>query len=382
MDLEEQIDREYSDLLRTVQRPNVLVAGATGAGKSSLVNAVFGADLAATGAGLPVTEHIGRHETPNTPIVLYDTVGYEIDADTRPDAIDEIVEFAAGRAQGDAAERMHLVWYVIDASRARVLDLDIELIDRLRRQHLPVAVVLAKADVASLEDLDALRHELLAIIPADSIFAVTTRPIPVMGRLELEGLCEWSARQLPDALRLAFAQAQRISLVVKRRRAMWVIAQHVGANFGIGWVPIPFSDAPLLVASQSAMIARLLFIYDLQALSSSLKAAYAIIGRTMVSALGVMTAASVLKLIPGVGTVVAGLINGSIAGVITQALGIAVVAVCSHAYELALAGRVDELEAFLSDTSRVLQDAFDGAKRDISQGGPGRPLLEGEGRGQ
>ncbi len=53
------------------------VAGVTGAGKSSLVNAIFGAGMAAVGVGQPVTQHFSRFAPTDMPVVVYDSKGLE-----------------------------------------------------------------------------------------------------------------------------------------------------------------------------------------------------------------------------------------------------------------------------------------------------------------
>ena len=56
---------------------NIMVAGITGTGKSTLLNAVFGAEVAATGKGRPVTEQIDEYQSADIPIHIWDTVGLE-----------------------------------------------------------------------------------------------------------------------------------------------------------------------------------------------------------------------------------------------------------------------------------------------------------------
>jgi GTPase SAR1 family protein len=56
----------------------VLVAGCTGAGKSTLINRVFGRVVARTGAGVPITQHFERYELENEAVVIYDSKGLEV----------------------------------------------------------------------------------------------------------------------------------------------------------------------------------------------------------------------------------------------------------------------------------------------------------------
>lgn len=53
----DQFDQAFRRVANDLPKPNVLLTGITGAGKSSLINAVFGQKLAATGTGVPITQH-------------------------------------------------------------------------------------------------------------------------------------------------------------------------------------------------------------------------------------------------------------------------------------------------------------------------------------
>lgn len=96
-----------------------------------------------------------------------------------------------------------------------------------------------------------------------------------------------------------------------------------------GAIPIPFADAPLLVAQQVAMMVAInsIFEFDVSrdALASLATAALGVGGATV---LGRTVASNLLKMIPGVGSVAGGAISAGTAGVITLALGQAYIQVC------------------------------------------------------
>ncbi|MUU89814.1 GTPase [Helicobacter pylori] len=56
---------------------NVLLMGATGSGKSSLINALFGEEIAKAGIGEPVTQHIEKYIDEQKGLVFWDTQGIE-----------------------------------------------------------------------------------------------------------------------------------------------------------------------------------------------------------------------------------------------------------------------------------------------------------------
>jgi predicted GTPase len=66
--------QEENEQLKSV---NILLTGKSGVGKSTLINTVFGEELANTGVGKPITDKIKLIEVPGFPVRLYDTVGFE-----------------------------------------------------------------------------------------------------------------------------------------------------------------------------------------------------------------------------------------------------------------------------------------------------------------
>ena len=57
---------------------NVLIAGRTGVGKSTLINAIFQGQYAATGQGRPVTQNTREITKEGIPLTIFDTRGLEM----------------------------------------------------------------------------------------------------------------------------------------------------------------------------------------------------------------------------------------------------------------------------------------------------------------
>ena len=127
---------------------------------------------------------------------------------------------------------------------------------------------------------------------------------------------------MPESLRFAFIKSQNVDLDAKRKQARSYIRQQCAAAFGVGFAPIPMSDAPLLVANEMALIARILYLYDLGSVSDMIKSmgVSSLLG-SLLTSLGKSAVANLIKLIPGVGTIVGGMISGGVGSTITAAVG-------------------------------------------------------------
>ena len=67
-----------ADKIKNLKTLNIIVAGKTGVGKSTLINSVFQGDLAETGMGKPVTDHMRKITKKGVPLAIYDTRGFEL----------------------------------------------------------------------------------------------------------------------------------------------------------------------------------------------------------------------------------------------------------------------------------------------------------------
>lgn len=149
-----KLKEELQEVLEKMPPPNIAVIGRTGAGKSTLINKVFGAELAKTGTGLPVSDAFVRYpesmeEKPL--VVVYDSKGYEMERSWR--YRDDVVKFLKKKKLQSVDEQIHLVWYVINAGIKRFEHFDAEIITLLRTEGIPVVVVLSQADIARTDQI-------------------------------------------------------------------------------------------------------------------------------------------------------------------------------------------------------------------------------------
>jgi predicted GTPase len=145
----------FTQCTAACKKPNILVAGITGAGKSTLINAVFGEDLAQAGVGLPVTQHFQKFEPKDKPVVLYDSKGLEWSEHEA--FIKETGKFFMQLRQSpDVAEHIHVVWYVINTARGRFEAFEAELVKEVFHPT-PVIFVLNKCDAADAKQIRSIK---------------------------------------------------------------------------------------------------------------------------------------------------------------------------------------------------------------------------------
>ena len=77
-DFAELLKQKLDEALMQRGRVNILIAGKTGVGKSTLINAVFQGNLAETGDGHPVTKTTREIKKEGIPLSIFDTRGLEI----------------------------------------------------------------------------------------------------------------------------------------------------------------------------------------------------------------------------------------------------------------------------------------------------------------
>ncbi len=322
-DMEEtEVIKEFNEKYKEARgkfgkRPNILVCGYTGSGKTSLVKAILGDVVPenAIGDGRPMTMGYDCYE--NELVRIWDSKGLE-NGEAEEEFTAHTRDFVRERQHDpDVDNHIHLVWYTIQGSGARVTDCDINLIRNIfNPEH--VIVVVTKTDLTRDRQKEALVQALEEAGVRKSRIVFTSDEEG--GAIGCGDLMRLSYNMLPEAYKDAFMEAQRIdkeariqAIEEKQRKAKAIVATAVTAAVAAGAIPIPLSDAAVLIPIQITMIATLAGLYGLR--EEAIKQAALPFVAKMV---GVFAATSLLKLLPGLGSAV----NAAVAGSLTGAMGV------------------------------------------------------------
>jgi len=361
---EEQFRAKYQEQAEKIGRFNLAIFGKTGVGKSTLINAFFGEDVAPTGIGQPVTTdfHLYLHQSEF--FGLLDTQGLEIGKDTKK-LIHEMSDYITKTRKKPESEQIHVAWYCVRASDRRFEETEADFIRSLHGLGLPVVVVLTQVATRNGEmhpDAVALADHIASLgLPIEG-----GRPIPVMASGDswgqeqhgLQELLDATFRAAPDGVASALAAAQKVDLERKRKEAATAIGLASAAAAGIGAVPIPVADAGLIVPVQLGLMGKIAAIYGVKLETASVAATVA---TAVATAAGRGTVIGLLKLVPGAGSLVGGAISAATAGAFTAAMGYAWATVCAQLSQGKLKG-MDGLvdakavqELFLSELTKWLK---------------------------
>ena len=326
---------------------NLAVFGKTGVGKSTLVNAVFGSQVAETGLGKPVTRGLLYYRHPGGLLGLYDSEGFETGTSG-----DEILAALRSRVAESRAlpvdQQIHAAWYLVRWSDRRFEERQGDFVRALAELGLPVIMV-----VTQVPSRDGVPHpEAVELAQYIESLGLPLRPAgralltnaledsftssPVFG---LQELLDATYLVVPEVATAALTAVQILDWERKRQAVKTIINQSVALAAGVGAAPIPFADAAILVPTQVTMIARITAAYGLPPdRSRALAAAGAVVltgGATMA---GRYLATTLLKFVPG-GQVATSAISATVAGTLTRAVGGAWARVCEYALGLPPAER-------------------------------------------
>ncbi|MBQ6946682.1 MAG: 50S ribosome-binding GTPase [Clostridia bacterium] len=345
-----------------MQRANVLVLGNSGVGKSTLINAVLGKDVAKTGWGTAgTTQELEIYESENLPFRIIDSVGFEPSFLKQQKAIGAVKKWSKNSARDGADQQINVIWFCVDGTSSKLFPETIRNLSRATAMWptVPVIVVITKSysvperaqNVAmvqsAFEEQKRYAEKLRGIIPVvASPYVVNETAFAAP-----EGITELidaTNAVLPEGVQAALTDISRFNLSRKRALAQSIIGVATTAGVVVGAVPIPFADAMLLSPIEIAEINGLAAVYGLEKDGKAKQFISSIVEVGTVS-LVARAALSGLKMIPGINLATSAL-NAIVAGVFVALIGEGTV----YVFERIYAGEktLDDLEW----AKRIIED--------------------------
>ena len=317
-----------------MEHGNVLVIGNSGVGKSTLINAVLGEDVAQTGFGTEgTTKRLEIFENKELPFRIIDTVGFEPSIIKEMRAINSVRKWSRGTSDEEKEDRkINCIWFCVDGTAGKLFPKTINSLLRATSmwKTVPIIVVITKSysepdrienKQMVIEAFEKKKRKPRATIPvvASTFTIKETAFAPPEGITELIDLTN---ELMPEGRQAATNDLNKFKLNRKRALAYSLVGVSTGAAVGIGAAPVPVADALLLSTLEVGLINGLAKLYEfnkeeIDLFQKTLKLVIPIgaIGKKAVGALkavpGLRIGASVIQAIVA-GTIVAAIGQGSI----------------------------------------------------------------------
>ena len=361
-DLSERLQKlweEYVAAEREKKYPNIMLLGISGAGKSSLVNTIFGIEVAKVSDTAPETEGYSNfydgHDY-NRKINLIDTAGYEMD---QSGSYLENIQKATEQEYGGIP--VTVLWYCLSISNERIEPIDLRIIKHLNSQKEirdKLCIVLTHCDEddnqSSRENSfkEVLRSNGLAGIQKFSVS--TDEDLP----LELNDLIQWSADKIQDEdFRASFIGSQMADLRLKEKEAAKCVdltCAKVGSQKFVD-ILIDEDGVDILAEYQFKMITQVYSIYGIDCLEGIITG----VKTGNIIRISDKIVELLCELFPHYQSAIRYL-GVLFASLITKAIGAAICRLCYSYVERHIHGEVIDAEDFFTDDENngIIADLF------------------------
>lgn len=217
-DFEKIIKDALGTALEKIGHANVLIAGKTGVGKSTLINTVFQGNMADTGIGQPVTINTREYSKEGIPLTIIDTKGIEVaDYEGTKSLLEQAL--MERNESTDPKRHVHVAWLCLSEDSRRVEEAERDLLELLSKYRIPTVVVITKARSdggfkAKVESMlpKARQHVRVRALREEFDEGQILEP---MG---LQDLVKITAQLFPDGHRNAFVASQKVDIEQKVER--------------------------------------------------------------------------------------------------------------------------------------------------------------------
>lgn len=317
----DDIKEAFGKAKKDIGKVNIALIGKTGVGKSTLINAVFGENLAKTGVGKPVTQNCREYTKEGSFFNLIDTKGFELE--NYDEILNQMKGLIEARKTQDPATHIHLAWFCINSVGNRFEDAEIHFVNELGAM-IPVIVVLTQSINANKDLYESI---VLHAPNVKQVVRVLAQDYEVDGvgvkkAYGLDTLTEASTEVIPEAFREAFAAAQKVNWNLKEKQSLNVIHASSALAATACAVPVPLTDAAMLVPIQITMLAKISHIMGLESskeyLGALVSAAGGVVGAVYA---GRWIFTSIMKSLPGAGSLIGAAVGAATAAAVTEAMG-------------------------------------------------------------
>ncbi len=294
-------------------KPVVLIFGYTGAGKTTILQSIFGKNNVADDKishGEPKTQNFDIYES--SVIKIYDSKGLEPDKG-EDNFIASVKDFIAEKENSpDFKNHINVYWYVIQGSGGRVTKTDLKIIKSLKPES--TIVIISKSDITKLNQFSDIERALLKNgISKERIIATRENQEGEYMNASILNLYNLTREILPEGAKAAWDKTQS-----KEKKSLATILTATTAASVAAIIPIPFASSIPITAIQATMLVTLAGIYDIGITKEQV---LPILGTFIGQNLTRQFASNLLKFIPGFGSVAGGVLNASVAGSLTAGIG-------------------------------------------------------------
>jgi predicted GTPase len=326
------------ELLMDARPPKLLVVGRRGAGKSSLVNAIVGENVAAVGSVLAQTGTLCwySYATSRGELRLLDTRG--LGDSSRPEAANfrgALAEIAAALDHEPPDSLLFLCKAKeVDARIGEDVDNVVEIRRLVHQRHggeLPVVAVVTQVDELDPKRVEPpyadpvkQRNIATAVTAVEAAVAqrgiALTRVVPVSAYAEyrdgeriydnywnVDRLVEYLIDGLPQSAQLQLARLSR-QRAVQERLARRLTGAAATLSAGIGAVPIPLADIVPITGLQIGLITAIAYLSGREPSRETAREFLVALGANVGAAFALREAARALAKVvfPGAGSAVSG----------------------------------------------------------------------------